>query len=216
MFWLDREAEDDFRDAGIDGLSSLCSLGGGRVVSRAATRICRRLELGGRTYYVKTQEVIPRRLPLRKWPSYLGRGSPLAREARNFLRLKGLGIPTPIVAGWGAERFPWGMPRRSALVTRALEGYVDLEALAAGDPDRAASLVGRLEELVAHLHRLGWALGGVKLRNVLAGPGGELALIDLPDLTRRPMPGRKERDFRVLRADAERVLGRDFSRPGPR
>ena len=207
LFWLDSEAHVDFRKAGLDGLASLCAFQGGDVVSRAATRVCRRVTLGGRTYYVKTQVVRPSRLPLRKWPSYLGKGSPLVREARNALRLRGMGVPTPRVAGWGVERFPWGMPRRSALVTRAMEGFTDLEELAGSDPGRVRVLLDSLEDLVLHLHRRGWILGGVKLRNVLAGPSGELAFIDLPDMGRIPLPGKKERDLRVLRADAERILG---------
>ncbi len=209
LVWLDEEDREIFRRAGLDGLEALCSYRGGEVVSRAATRVCRRVSLEGRVYYVKTQVVRPGRLPLRKWPSYLGKGSPLAREAKNALRLRGMGVPTPRVSAWGLERYPWGMPKRSALVTRAMEGFTDLEALAGRDPDSARAYLAALEELVDHLHRKGWALGGVKLRNVLAGPSGELALLDLPDLGRFPLPGKKERDLRVLREDAARVLGEE-------
>ena len=215
LLWLDEEAREDFRKAGLDSLAGLCSFQGGEVVSRAATRVCRKVPLGEKVYYVKTQVVQPSRLPLKKWPSYLGKGSPLAREARNALRLRGMGVPTPKVAAWGLERFPWGMPKRSALVTRAMEGFTDLEALALVDPEKVRVYLAALEDLVAHLHRRGWVLGGVKLRNVLAGPSGELALLDLPDLGRVPFPGKRERDLKVLRADAERVLGREPVRARP-
>ena len=218
LFWLDEEDREVFRRAGLDGLGPLCSFQGGDVVSRAATRVCRRVSLEERVYYVKTQVVRPSRLPLKKWPSYLGKGSPLAREARNALRLRGMGVPTPRVAAWGLERYPWGMPKRSALVTRAMEGFTDLEALAERDPEKVRAYLAGLKALVEHLHRKGWALGGVKLRNVLAGPSGELALLDLPDLARFPLPGKKERDLRVLLADAARVLGEEalVNTPGPR
>lgn len=206
LHWLDEAARDDFAAAGLASLEALAACRTGEEVTRAATRVCRRLRLGAGVYYLKAQTIAPGALPLRRWPSYLGRGSPLAREARSLRRLAGLGVAVPELVCHGSDTYWWGMPRRAVLATRELEGFVDLAALARAEPGRARDAAAHLEALVARLHAAGLCLGGVKYRNVLVGPQSELALIDLPDL--RPARFGRGRDRALLAAERGRHLDR--------
>ena len=204
--WLDHRARELFAAAGLDTLERLCACTRGEVVSRARTRICRRLVLAGRGYFLKSQVVPPPALPLRRWPSYLLRGSPLVREARNLGRLTRLGVAVPPLVCTGSSRRWWGLPHRAVLITSALADHVDLARLAAADPERAAAAAAVAEELAAGLHRRGWVLGGLKYRNILVDRTGGIALIDLPDLRRSFLGKGRRRDRRILARERVRAF----------
>lgn len=212
LAFYDDAAERDFRAAGLDTLEALCASSGGQIVTTASTRICRRLELSGSIYYVKTQDLARARLPLRKLPSYLLRGSPIVREqcALRVLEKHGFAIPA-IVAGGG--RRSRGVPRQSALVTRAVPEHTDLAtwcATAAADDDGVArGCFDAVEACVARAHDAGLVLLGAKYRNFLIPDEGcsdarHVVLIDQPNLRESSSRRLREKDRRLLALDRHR------------
>jgi len=113
------------------------------------------------------------------------------QEFRNLLHLRALGVPTVEAVAWGVERNAWGMVRSSFVVTRYMEGCLDLKgwqnghglALAQGEArrDRILREVGRLFRLI---HASGFFLFTPKPSNILIRPGGDgppdLLFLDLP------------------------------------
>lgn len=101
-----------------------------------------------------------------------------------------------------AYRLP--SPGRQAVVYRELPG----ESLrtAAADPERRERLMAALAPFFARLHERGVYFRAGHLGNLIVGPGGELALVDLVDtwFHRAPLgPSRRARNFKPLLASAE-------------
>ncbi|WP_137821230.1 lipopolysaccharide kinase InaA family protein [Pseudomonas sp. D(2018)] len=138
-----------------------------------------RVEHRGVRYYVKRYWAAGK--GLRRW---FGRPRVKA-EWQNLKRFTKWGIPTAPVVGWGQERRA-GAFHRGALITRELEGTVDMAEMAKqGDPrlsdPRWVDRVSRqLAKATRSLHRHGFAHNDLKWRNLLVDEAGELFLIDCP------------------------------------
>ncbi|MDE3737584.1 hypothetical protein M2318_004929 [Metapseudomonas resinovorans] len=138
-----------------------------------------RVEHRGVRYYVKRYWAAGK--GLRRW---FGRPRVKA-EWQNLKRFTKWGIPTAPVVGWGQERRA-GAFHRGALITRELEGTVDMAEMAKqGDPrlsdPRWVDRVSRqLAKATRSLHQHGFAHNDLKWRNLLVDEAGELFLIDCP------------------------------------
>lgn len=210
--WSDEAAREAFAKVGLGTMEELAACRFGELVTTARTRWLRNLEIAGRHWFVKVQDLRGHVLPPARWPSYLVKGSPVAREGRSLAVLRALGIKVPDVVAEGQER-GFLFPRLAALVTRELEGYVDLALWLAGRPSTAAAnrAMNAAEALLARLHAEGFVALGFKYRNLLVpveglDAGRPLAVIDQPDLRR----SRSER----LRAKDRDILARDRQRFG--
>ena len=151
-----------------------------------------RLELEGQGYYLKRQS------------NYLTRtlhapfGEPtFAREFRNISRYQQLGIPALQAAFFG-ERKVEG-ERRAMLLTRALDGWDDLDSLLEQwsqltDAQHRAILLA-CGRLARHLHSVGQVHGCFYPKHIFlqaAGDGYAAQLIDL-EKTRPLLFGRRDR-----------------------
>jgi hypothetical protein len=210
LHWHDASARAQFEEHGLRDLKTLCDYQGGEIITTARTRTLRRIELGDTRYYLKTQRITPRRLPLRKWPSYLGKGSPLVREARALDTLGALDVRVPELVAAGEERRGL-LPHRAVLITRELPGYIDLERFLAScqelDARRRACQLA--EQLVSSLHERGYVLLGAKYRNILvpeegAQELGELALLDQPAFRHSRSRRLRRKDLALMRKDRRR------------
>lgn len=216
--WLPAELEAALRALGLGNLvelrgdlaeGALAALAG-PPVTVARTRRLYRLPHGSGALYVKLQLAAPGALPVRKWPSYALKPSPLVREARAFATLSRYGFRTPSVLG-AVQRGRFPATVRAALVTAEVPGHVDaercLEGGALGTASRAATHAA-IQELVARLHAAGLALGGARYRDFLVPERGargpeDVLLIDVPNLA----VGRRgrARDLRQLAEDCARL-----------
>jgi hypothetical protein len=208
--WLDPAAQKLFEKAGLGDCLKLLSYEGGRIVSTARTRTCRRIVLGESAFFLKTQDLRKHPLPPRKWPSYLRHGSPILREAQSFPLLQNLGWGTPILAAQGRiGRLPW--PRACLLLTREVEGHVDL-AHFSGPPQLARAWARALHDHIGDTHAQGFILGGVRFRNFLVPEKGKAAspesliILDQPRLHRSRSKRGRQKDLRYLDSDLERLL----------
>lgn len=205
--WRDEAARWLFAEAGLRGLRDFLDCRLGTQVTQARTRMLRRFDLGEETWYLKLQDLRGQQLPWRRIPSYVFKGSPVAREAASLDRLKSLGILVPEMVAWGQGRslLPWG----AMLLTRALPGYLDLVAwLETRPPTQQARIVlGRVGTLVRDLHEKGLVLAGCKYRNILVdagSPESPLALIDQPDLRSGRSTRLRNKDLQLLEFDRSR------------
>jgi len=116
------------------------------------------------------------------------------RFARNARRLRQLGIATVEV-----ERVAWcPAVRRHLVIYPKLEGE-QLEGLFAGEDGEL--YLRQFATWMAHLHHLGVLFRGLHLGNILRLPDGELALIDVGDMSfrGRPLkPRERVRNFRHM------------------
>lgn len=183
-----------------------------RRVTTARTRRCLRLEGPFGVLYVKVQDLSGARLPLRKLPSYLLRGSPILREVEAARVLRAAGFRTPDYLAWGG-RCARLLPALAAAVTRAVPGAVDLERFVreAAERERARRAADLAEELVRRAHARGLVLAGAKYRNLLvpaAGPESveDFWLLDQPDLARSHSRRRRRRDLALLARDRHRFV----------
>lgn len=143
------------------------------------------------------------------------------QEFRNLLHLRALGMPTVEAVAWGVERNACGMVRSSFVVTRYVEGCLDLRgwhhghglAIAQGEARRDLILreIGRL---FRRIHATGFFLFTPKPSNILIRPGSD----GLPDLLFLDLPRAGTVRPAFLRGVAQaRDLGiflRDFPRDG--
>ncbi|MCA8968696.1 MAG: hypothetical protein KDC95_02895 [Planctomycetes bacterium] len=212
VVFCDSETRALFERQGIATLTTLCAMRAGEPVTTAKTRACYRIEIDARTFYVKTQDLARARLPLRKLPSYLFRGSPLEREVRAHEILRAAGFRTPDVIAHGSMRKHW-IPVQSVVVTEAVEGHVDLAHWArtpeANDDDRARMTFDCARRLVLDVHAHGLVLAGSKYRNLLVPTNGcinasEIVLIDQPNLARSTSRRRRRKDLELLDLDRSR------------
>lgn len=179
----------------------------GTVVSRDAISDVSRVELDGRSYYLKRY-----RQPgkgLRRW---LGR-SRVNAEWENLCLFRDWGVPVPELVAYGQR---WdGDGYRGVMVTAALPSVQGLDALAERlrDPPWREALLQRLARYVAILHRHGFAHGDLNWRNLLVASQGEpeVYFIDCPGGRIWPWPLRRlkiAKDLWLLDKLARQYLSR--------
>lgn len=119
----------------------------------------------------------------------LGRPTAL-REAEALLALATLRIPVPGLAYSGARKDRAGW--HALLVTRALDGYLNLDAWYAAAPTAAArrNMLRELAGLLARMHRARWQHGclyakHIFVRKTFDPAGANVALLDLEKARRR-------------------------------
>ncbi|WP_043308476.1 lipopolysaccharide kinase InaA family protein [Pseudomonas sp. ML96] len=138
-----------------------------------------RVEHAGVRYYVKRYWGAGK--GLRRW---FGRPRVKA-EWQNLKYFAKWGIPTAALVGWGQER-ERGAFKRGALITRELEGTMDLAAIAQQSDPRLADahwvdgVSRQLAKATRALHDHHFAHNDLKWRNLLVNPAGELFFIDCP------------------------------------
>ncbi len=208
--WQEEAARKLFADHGLSTLDQLCAYEGGELITTARTRALRRIQLGDDCFYVKTQELSPKRLPLRKYPSYLFKGSPLTREAHALDALGALGLRVPQLIASGEERRA-GLPRRAVLITRELPKHLNLVRYLAACEEKALRLraCDFAEQLLRSLHKRGYVLLGAKYRNLLVPTAGpqtpeEIALVDQPSFRETRSERLRNKDLRLLLQDRQR------------
>lgn len=144
-----------------------------------------RLELGGTAYYLKRQSnYLTRSL-------YRPLGEPtLAREFRNTCRYQRLGIPA-MRSAFYAERRVSG-ERRAVLLTRALDGWQDLDSYLPGWAQLAAvkrrAIVSACGALAQRVHGQGQVHGCFYPKHIFLQPSGDVFAAQLIDLEKtRPL-----------------------------
>lgn len=151
-----------------------------------------RLELGEAAFYLKRQSNHLTRSLLHPW------GEPtFAREFRNIQRYQRLGIPALQAAFFAERRLPG--ERRAILLTRALDGWQDLDCClqgwAARDEAQRAAILQACGELARRLHGAGQMHGCFYPKHIfLKEDAGVFAaqLIDL-EKTRPLLFGERDR-----------------------
>ena len=129
-------ARDDIealQELGLHNLEDAMRFKRGTLVRDAGPRKTYRVEVDGRTLYVKVHSDVP----LRRRLTFFGRGtaSPARQEwdAISQLRQFGFDVPEPVAFGESLSAF--GSPRRSFMVTREVAGPQLDDLLAEGFPD---------------------------------------------------------------------------------
>lgn len=151
-----------------------------------------RLELGDRAYYLKRQS---NHLTRSLWHPL---GEPtFAREFRNIRRYAELGIPALQAAFFAERRLPG--ERRAILLTRALDGWRDLDHWLQcwGELDEAGrgGILRACGELARRLHQAGQVHGCFYPKHIFLraqGDAFDAQLIDL-EKTRPLLLGRRDR-----------------------
>lgn len=151
-----------------------------------------RLELGDRAYYLKRQS---NHLTRSLWHPF---GEPtFAREFRNIRRYAELGIPALQAAFFAERRLPG--ERRAILLTRALDGWKDLDhwLLQWGELDEAGrgGILRACGGLAGRLHQAGQVHGCFYPKHIFLraqGDAFDAQLIDL-EKTRPLLLGRRDR-----------------------
>ncbi|MEK8078710.1 lipopolysaccharide kinase InaA family protein [Pseudomonas sp. XK-1] len=151
-----------------------------------------RLELGGAAFYLKRQSNHLTRSLLHPW------GEPtFAREFRNIQVYRRLGIPALQAAFFAERRVPG--ERRAILLTRALDGWRDLEYWLQGWSATPAAtrqaILRACGELARQLHGAGQMHGCFYPKHIFLkadGAGFAAQLIDL-EKTRPLLFGRRDR-----------------------
>lgn len=151
-----------------------------------------RLELGERAFYLKRQSNHLTRSLLHPF------GEPtFAREFRNILRYAELGIPAMQAAFFAERRLPG--ERRAVLLTRALDGWQDLEHWLASwqtlSAVRQAGILHACGELARRVHQAGQVHGCFYPKHIFLreqGAGFDGQLIDL-EKTRPLLFGQRDR-----------------------
>ena len=151
-----------------------------------------RLELGDRAYYLKRQS---NHLTRSLWHPF---GEPtFAREFRNIRRYAELGIPALQAAFFAERRLPG--ERRAILLTRALDGWKDLDhwLLQWGELDETGrgGILRACGGLAGRLHQAGQVHGCFYPKHIFLraqGDAFDAQLIDL-EKTRPLLLGRRDR-----------------------
>lgn len=151
-----------------------------------------RLELDGTSYYLKRQSNHLTRSLLRP----LGEPT-FAREFRNIQRYHQLGIPSMQAAFFGVRQAPG--ERRAILMTRALEGWRDLDGWLQGwsnvPSERRSAILHACGMLARRLHEAGQMHGCFYPKHIFlreTDDGFEATLIDL-EKTRPLWFGQRDR-----------------------
>ena len=169
--------------------------------------VCR-MDLGERAYYLKRQSNHLTRSLLRP----LGEPT-FAREFRNIRRYAGMGIPALQAAFFAERRLPG--ERRAVLLTRALDGWQDLEHWLRSwmqlSEAQQLAILRTCGELAHRLHGAGQMHGCFYPKHIFLreGPSGfEARLIDL-EKTRSLFWGERDRlkDLEPLLRRAQKFWG---------
>jgi hypothetical protein len=151
-----------------------------------------RLDLGEAAFYLKRQSNHLTRSVLHP----LGEPT-FAREFRNIRRYAALGIPALQAAFFAERKLPG--ERRAVLLTRALDGWQDLDAWLPGwaalDEVRRAAILNACGELARRLHQAGQMHGCFYPKHIFlreTAGGFEAQLIDL-EKTRSLLFGQRDR-----------------------
>lgn len=151
-----------------------------------------RLDLGEAAYYLKRQSNHLTRSPLHPF------GEPtFTREFRNIRRYARLGIPALQAAFFAERRMPG--ERRAILLTRALDGWCDLDSLLVGWAERPEAqrraVLQACGELARQLHSAGQMHGCFYPKHIFLKNDGEAYRAQLIDLekTRPLLFGRRDR-----------------------
>jgi len=210
MHFLDSMEEHASRDAGLFQLEALASYEGGELVTTAATRTTRRIEVRGKHYYLKVQDLRRRRLPFKKWVSYAVQGSPVTREARGMSTLRDIGVKTPELIASGVSKGLF-FPMIAALITREVQGYIDLVLYLEREQDakKCRRSIEAAEKLAARVHDAGYVLLGAKYRNILVPENGayvpeDLYVVDQPGFHKSRSRRLRARDMKLLEIDRKR------------
>ncbi|MCW3147365.1 phosphotransferase [Stutzerimonas stutzeri] len=159
-------------------LASVFALEGERITRDSISDVLR-VEIAGVRYYVKRYRAIGSRLR-----TYFRRPR-IEVEWLNLQRFSQWGILTASIVAYGVER-RCGAFSRGALITRELEGAIDLAAMAANKDPRLADphWVDRISRELATatrtLHEHRFAHNDLKWRNLLVDRQGRLYFIDCP------------------------------------
>lgn len=151
-----------------------------------------RLELDGSTFYLKRQSNHLTRTLAHPF------GEPtFAREFRNIRRYAQLGVPALQASFFGQRKV--GSERRAILLTRALDGWMDLEGWLKRWPEldesQSQAIIGAVGRLARTLHQAGQMHGCFYPKHIfLREQGGDwqACLIDL-EKTRPLLLGRHDR-----------------------
>lgn len=164
--------------ADFGSLASVFALEGERITRDSISDVLR-VEIAGVRYYVKRYRAIGSRLR-----TYFRRPR-IEVEWLNLQRFSQWGILTASIVAYGVER-RCGAFSRGALITRELEGAIDLAAMAANKDPRLADphWVDRISRELATatrtLHEHRFAHNDLKWRNLLVDRQGRLYFIDCP------------------------------------
>ncbi len=164
--------------ADFGSLASVFALEGERITRDSISDVLR-VEIAGVRYYVKRYRAIGSRLR-----TYFRRPR-IEVEWLNLQRFSQWGILTASIVAYGVER-RCGAFSRGALITRELEGAIDLAAMAVNKDPRLADprWVDRISRELATatrtLHEHRFAHNDLKWRNLLVDRQGRLYFIDCP------------------------------------
>jgi hypothetical protein len=135
-------------------------------------------------------------LKVYRYPAALGlrtlfRRSRGEKEFRNLVHLQALGVPAVEAVACGVERNAWGMVRSTFVITRYVEGWLDLRGWQRGHGLGVAEGEARRDQILAQagrlfrrIHAAGFFLFTPKAANILIRPGEGgtplLLFLDLP------------------------------------
>ncbi|BCR05193.1 hypothetical protein DESUT3_22620 [Desulfuromonas versatilis] len=175
-------------------------LGQGEVFKPGSRGFAVKVEIGGRSYFLKAYNCLGWGYRLR---NALRRSRALRTWCVNWgFLFRGVPVPRPVLC---LEERRFRLLGRSYLLTEFAEGSCNLQqAWATRSGDACVSLLGRVTAVLGDMHRRGCVHGDLKWNNILvAGTAGdeEICLVDL-DGGRLPARAR----FASLRKDLERFL----------
>lgn len=148
----------------------------GEVVSTCVNRTTRRVELGGRGFYLK-RVYKPR--PHKALEALLKLNPPhhyCWREMQQVQSLHEAGFPVMDVAAAG-ETTRFGVPVHSFILAPEVAGVALDQAFGSSDEERRCALLAQLGNYTARLHSAGF-FTPVRMKDVICSNSGEMVLID--------------------------------------
>ncbi len=167
------------RSYGIDSAADALALRG-EIVCGHPDRHVARVELGGRTVFVKREHLVGVRTRLRNWRAGFGPVSRGEREATTLRRLAAAGLPAP---WWLAVGTHAG---RAVLLVDGVPDADPLTDIAVSPADRRA-LAERLGRELADTHAAGFGTPELAAKHVLVGRRSHA--VTLLDWQSAPPPG---------------------------
>lgn len=153
----------------------------GPVVSGHPDRHVRRVELGGRTTYLKVEHRVPWRDRLRHFLLGGGFVSKSVREADLLSELESLGLPAPGWLACGEDG-----RGRAFLLVAAVPGAVELRRCRM-TPRRRLALAKRIGIELARMHSAGIDHPDLHAKHVLIAPGPSVVWLDWQNARRLPV-----------------------------
>ena len=181
---------DDFRDAGLDSMEGVFSYSAGdEMVKENIGRYRSRtmFEIGGRTYFLKRYNSVPKSKQVANWIDHREKESTSSFDRGPVDVFKNTGINTPKVAAFGAE---WknGFEKRSFIIT---EKIVDADALerklpvcftdpaSAENHKKRCEFINAVADFAKRFHESGLRHRDFYLAHIFLTESDELYLIDL-------------------------------------